>query len=897
MNKLDIHEEEIVETEKEIMQDNLNQKLSNLTFEKALPHNFLRENIPCSEIYLVKKANSLENSKILNKKRNSLTLIKTCDLQEKNIQNTTNEVIHNKIKIKFDFYKIFQIFYSVKKFIKNMIKSISLKKTLIEKFPFNMLNDKTYYPEQKKNNCFYLKIDKISNLTKLFSFNEDFIKFYLNIFMIALIIFEIMIIPLNNGFGFDIVGYCFHEDILIIFKNVIFLIFLSNLLLNFQTLQLKKGILIKKSSIKHFETPEFWIDLFTFIYIFIEFLEVNFNFYTKRCFKQILNLFFLFSLNIIKRKMSKIEDFLSLDETKRKKMSFFTLIFHIFLILHYIACFLIYVGTLEIEANKGWLFNLMNMKEIMNSNKIYINSLYYTFGMLFFREYTSSTDIEKILSIIFFFLVLVLFLYNYNSMMTILQDLNKNDEKIDKKIKILSKYLNDKRLDSTIKTKIIEYIHNFHFSEKNHKNIQEIKELLEILPKDLKIELFNNLHGNITTKIPLFRLFSKKIINQMIIEMEHKTYNSGDIIYQPGTNSEESFSFNIIEDGEINICLPQQSGENNDYMIAKKYKKDDFFGEFSLFSIESFKFYILASTKTTMRSINKSNFLKILKNNDEDYEKYCFLKDIISLNSDKFEELLRKCEICQNSYHESLNCLHSHLFLSKYNIIRRYIGSNQQKRCFFKRKNKKSDNSLKLKEKLMEHYLYHNFDRSYSSSYYSNCVDEEDSIINNDPLSGDLYDSYHDVKKQEGTPDKLSITSLENNYYTKQKLTKLKESSNISKIKEQSNSSESQASQAKNEPEILKKQKVIFNSVNTIMLEEKTIEIDSVKEYKFYFKDNNIFNTPITSSHSFKKVIVKNRYKLKKNDKKKSKLSKTFGFFSKIFFKLCGKLKRKKISS
>jgi len=100
-------------------------------------------------------------------------------------------------------------------------------------------------------------------------------------------------------------------------------------------------------------------------------------------------------------------------------------------------------------------------------------------------------------------------------------------------------------------------------------------------------------------------------------------------------------------------------------------------------------------------SLKKSEFLQVLKENKDDYESYCKLRDQFMIYRDFHNESL-KCLVCaENMHYFAMECPLINLKIDKSLIIRRILDTSPQKRCDFKRKHRVFNrNALKLTKQL-----------------------------------------------------------------------------------------------------------------------------------------------------------------------------------------------------
>jgi len=147
----------------------------------------------------------------------------------------------------------------------------------------------------------------------------------------------------------------------------------------------------------------------------------------------------------------------------------------------------------------------------------------------------------------------------------------------------------------------------------------------------------------------------------------------------------------IIRDGEIELFIETP---NKDKKISLRIlKKGDFFGEISFFEGIPHNTSAKSLSFSSLFVINKDIFLSIIKENNDDYEQFCQIKDQISLYQG-FGGILNQCFSCKKGNHTILNCP----ILSPFNP---FTSENSRKiqflspAIFSRKRNKKILNSLK----------------------------------------------------------------------------------------------------------------------------------------------------------------------------------------------------------
>ena len=348
------------------------------------------------------------------------------------------------------------------------------------------------------------------------------------------------------------------------------------------------------------------------------------------------------------------------------------------------------------------------------------------------------------------------------------------------------------------------------------------------MSKNLKDELLLNANGLILKNIPfLTENFSEETLQKIVYEMKEVNLTPGDIIYnQNGLTDmgDPNFNFYIIRDGEIGLFLetPRIHSENQKFL--RILRKGEYFGEFSCFTGFPRQTSAKSLSFSSLFVISGNSYIRILKENPEDYEKYCLIRDQINLSCD-LSKLHRKCFSCQQTNHTELDCPKLHLILSKERLLQKYNYSPPQMRMKFERKRQKKFNALWNNAKIDEQLSC--FLRKKFRSEFSTFENEE---------------SLGDIESDISEKDSSLVLKEENQPQTTQQ-----RSNDHLDLEFKKNDSE----------------KKIKTSNNNFMISDtkvsQKLEFDQVRSYLNYFSNANIENIidKISEYISTKKKIKK----------------------------------------
>ena len=560
-----------------------------------------------------------------------------------------------------------------------------------------------------------------------------------------------------------------------IWTSLTFLIFAFDFIVNFNTAFYSKGELIisKKQITKHYLKTFLFYDFVSLSFLI---LSGIFSLSIENRFLKVSAFFFLFRIRNLSKAISRFEDFLFIDEKTENIIGFVKLIFIILLFSHWSACIWVFIG--KVEENSSWIIYYGLRHE--SYFKQYVNALYYivvVINTVGFGDIVSTTTIEKGFTIVFIYIACVIFGITLNRIGMILQNINRSSRELKRSLNLINGFMKSKNIAFDLKIKIKNYLEYIWQEEK--KNQKETQEIINKLSKSLREELLSNANGKIIKETPLLnRNFSETTLRQILSEMHELNLTPGDLIYSE--NDVDDNNLYLIKDGEINIYL---EGHNESSRICLKIlRKGDFFGEKSFFCGIPRLSCARSVSFSSLFVINKDDFLRVLKQNPDDFERFCEIRDQIKLNDD-WSKLYLKCESCDSLHHSLFTCPLLHLVLPKKRIIARSQYSLPQVRSeFLRKRSKKMFNSFSNFNKIQRKAV--RFTEDLESPR------DEDSIENNENENNEVSGSLEYLESVSLGEKDHTITNSnfaqENPDIIHFHLTKIQSEKEVKKLKEDS---------------------------------------------------------------------------------------------------------------
>ena len=235
--------------------------------------------------------------------------------------------------------------------------------------------------------------------------------------------------------------------------------------------------------------------------------------------------------------------------------------------------------------------------------------------------------------------------------------------------------------------KYLEYV----WKEESFHATEEQSLIINKLSTSLKEELLLEANGTPLKNISFLRSnFSENTLRKLAYTMQEIRCTPGEIIFFKGQKTNHDMYF--VRKGEIQIF--DENNKSNKTCVINLIKKGGVFGEISFFTGDEREISAKSVNFASIFVIKLSEFKKILAENFSDYQKYCQIKDRISIMND-YSDLNVLCSFCKaKGNHLSINCQNLHVRFSKQRIIEKNLVPHLNERAVYKRIPNKRHNSF-----------------------------------------------------------------------------------------------------------------------------------------------------------------------------------------------------------
>ena len=542
---------------------------------------------------------------------------------------------------------------------------------------FGFFTDPSYFPEDflnlifEKNSSFLGIFQKISNKfeNKLKSLQISPI-FIAKIILIINTLLFFFLIPIQLSFAVEA------ENQLL--TGIGLFIFLLEIMLDFIDFMADSSKINRKSKITIIKK------CVSLIYLVLMFFEVR-NQYVLF----ISSLFFLLRYENLKILINYFREFLLLNYNLSIYFNFIALFTKVLWFSHVLTCIWHYLGYFNLENYETWLSFSGISSETMNVR--YLESFYYISSVI---SHVGDTNIiaisvkEKTFMIFAYYCSEAIYFYVLINSFAFLQDFLKINKEKAKINRIFGSFMGEKRVNDVILARNVKKFIDEKISEEKKQISHEF--IFSRLSPELKERIIAEFYGKFNEKLIGVK-FRDKTNRKLINCLSKVSFLPNQFIYKE--KEQNNAAVYLIEQGEVELFIQNPNGTT---FTFKKLKKNDIFGESFLYDNRFNETSAKSVGFTILQKLKKNDFLRVIKEDEIDYEKYCFLREKIMLGLD----YLDKCLMCKEGKH----CLSECLFL-RCNISNNMgkIGKNdlgrQKERTVFKRRKNKI-NSLKINKNI-----------------------------------------------------------------------------------------------------------------------------------------------------------------------------------------------------
>ncbi|CAD8109319.1 unnamed protein product [Paramecium sonneborni] len=540
-----------------------------------------------------------------------------------------------------------------------------LTQQIIKKRTLEKLKETLHYMQRQAFKYFLLTLSFIPLIQP-----ESIFKMYWDFFVTFIRGILVCLVPLEISFNSQIL---LSEDR--IFSMLIFIVLWLDYFININTITYKSG----KALVDHWEIIKAQTNNSILIDQSITFILII-NIYLPSGNYDLILILLLGQLKHIYDTFLKVDQISYLTRPLRGRISLVKFLVSLIYVAHLFSC--IWFWFSSIDQNDSWIITkrLGNLKWPSQ----YLEAFYFaivTMLTIGYGDNVPQNQIEKIVTIIFILCACLWFSYSVNFIGGIIDDITQNQVERNKKMRVINKYMREREIPFALQYQIKEYL-TYRWKEDDEIDLEMEQTLLGQLSDELKEELDKQAYKMFILKCEfLQKFFSLEFRNALFKSIKRK-------IIQPQN------TFSIEFNGEHHLCYIEQGTLLYQHVDGKQRSKINSHidhgrficvKEFLLNSQERELFK--AAGYVSLLILSKQDFLETLKDFPEDFQKYCQLRDQLTLNLD--QELIKEgqfCPVCNKIDHQLNKCPQVQLIPNKEIVIKRHNFHHTQERRHHKRR-------------------------------------------------------------------------------------------------------------------------------------------------------------------------------------------------------------------
>ena len=219
----------------------------------------------------------------------------------------------------------------------------------------------------------------------------------------------------------------------------------------------------------------------------------------------------------------------------------------------------------------------------------------------------------------------VLYAYSINEIGSIMTNIRQGTKIYEQDLQAINVYMQQENVNRDLRTRIQNYL-NFQHKQDNEYSRAQREQVITKLSKQLQIELKSDIQSKYMTGISILsEKFSKKTVQRLIPLMEECRFSAGEFVYKEAES--EDFCLYFIVSGEVEELF--QKSKKSDKIQVRRLSSNQYFGEFCFFTALPRESSIKVMSFSKMFRIRREALLQVLKQDDQDYQNFCALRDSI----------------------------------------------------------------------------------------------------------------------------------------------------------------------------------------------------------------------------------------------------------------------------
>jgi Ion transport protein/Cyclic nucleotide-binding domain len=285
----------------------------------------------------------------------------------------------------------------------------------------------------------------------------------------------------------------------------------------------------------------------------------------------------LLRLAKLKKILMEIEDYVS-SHFLASLLVFAKLVIFAYMIAHWTACLWYYISYVDSQTHPlTWI--TVAYFETGDNFEIYITALYWAFTTMAtvgYGDIYPITNNEITFSIMAMAVACAMFAYTIGSIGGLVSKQTADQNMYREQCVAINSYMKNQKLPKDLRLRARRYLD--YIWDHLKQSLMGENEILSLLSEPLREEIFVHTRGQTLSLCQIFSNFQKHFLLQLTKLLEPKTFAPGDVIFEQG---EKSNTMYFIQNGLIELY------HSETFSIFKELRQNHFFGEISLFTLQS----------------------------------------------------------------------------------------------------------------------------------------------------------------------------------------------------------------------------------------------------------------------------------------------------------------------
>ncbi|KRX09492.1 Cyclic nucleotide-binding protein [Pseudocohnilembus persalinus] len=274
---------------------------------------------------------------------------------------------------------------------------------------------------------------------------------------------------------------------------------------------------------------------------------------------------------------------------------------------------------------------------------------------------------EITIAIIFMMFACIIQSFFIGKIQSIMNNLQQDNIEKNEIISQLNRYIKNTPISKSLKQSIIEYI-QYYFKYNVEDQINFESKLRSMLNQPLRKSLMQESYKNILTSPIFANNFSPTVLQKLIIFIEEVKLSPDQLVLQ---KNQHDNSLIFVENGKLEIFIEKDAKLENyieETNTLKTIQKGESVGAFEFFTAAANRYSVRSRGYGAILQIKRSDFVNLIKDYPEDYEKFIYLQDSV-IYSQNYLGIANKCLACHSIWHFSHDCPYISLKVNKQKLI------------------------------------------------------------------------------------------------------------------------------------------------------------------------------------------------------------------------------------